>query len=51
MADLARRVQAIEHRIYPEALNWLASGRLRYAEGRAVLDGTVLDTPIIREFQ
>ena len=49
--ELAGRVQAIEHRIYPEALNWLASGRLRYADGRAVLDGEVLDAPIVREFE
>ena len=50
-AELARRVQAIEHRIYPDALKWLASGRLRYVDGRAVLDGAVLDSPVVREFQ
>ncbi len=49
-AELAHRVQAIEHRIYPEALDWLASGRLRYSEGRAVLDGEVLDSPVLRDF-
>lgn len=49
-AELAGRVQAIEHRIYPEALNWLASGRLRYADGRAVLDGETLRSPVVRMF-
>ena len=49
-AQLARRVQAIEHRIYPEALHWLASGRLRYVGGRAVLDGNTLASPVLRDF-
>ena len=35
---LARRVLAEEHRLYPAALAWLAAGRLRLEEGRAVLD-------------
>ena len=49
-AQLARRVQTIEHRIYPEALHWLASGRLRYVDGRAVLDGNRLASPVLRDF-
>lgn len=48
--DLATRVQAIEHRIYPEALNWLASGRVSYDGGRAVLNGEPLDAPVVRDF-
>jgi len=35
---LARRVLAEEHRLYPTALGWLASGRLRLEAGRAVVD-------------
>ena len=37
---LAARILALEHRIYPQALQWLATGRLR-VEGRFVhlLDG------------
>lgn len=34
-ADLMRRIQAMEHRIYPQALQWLAEGRLRI-HGRRV---------------
>ena len=32
-AELATRVQAIEHRIYPEAASWFADGRLAYRDG------------------
>ncbi|MXP62317.1 phosphoribosylglycinamide formyltransferase [Roseomonas sp. M0104] len=35
---LARRVLAEEHRLYPTALAWLASGQLRLENGRAVLN-------------
>lgn len=35
--DLARRILALEHRIYPQALQWLAKDRLRVEEGRVHL--------------
>ncbi|MBK1662453.1 phosphoribosylglycinamide formyltransferase [Paracraurococcus ruber] len=38
-ATLAARVLAQEHRIYPAALAWVAAGRVRVADGRALLDG------------
>jgi phosphoribosylglycinamide formyltransferase 1 len=44
--SLAARVQAEEHRIYPLAVSWFCEGRLRYAEGRAWLDGKVLSGPV-----
>jgi phosphoribosylglycinamide formyltransferase-1 len=44
--SLAARVQAEEHRIYPLAVRWFCEGRLRYAEGRAWLDGKVLSGPV-----
>jgi phosphoribosylglycinamide formyltransferase 1 len=43
---LAARVQAQEHRIYPLAVRWYCEGRLRYAQGRAWLDGTALTAPV-----
>jgi phosphoribosylglycinamide formyltransferase-1 len=46
---LAARVLAQEHRIYPECIDWFAAGRLEYRDGAAVLDGKVLESPIIRE--
>lgn len=46
-AALSSRVQQQEHRIYPQAIDWFAGGRLRLREGQAWLDGRVLDAPII----
>lgn len=43
---LARRVLAIEHRLYPEALRLITEGRVRYADGAAWLDGNRLDQPM-----
>ena len=40
---LAARVLAAEHRIYPRALSWLASGRVRNEAGRAVVDTAETD--------
>lgn len=46
---LATRVQALEHRIYPEAISCLAAGRLRWNDGKVELDGTALAAPRIIE--
>jgi phosphoribosylglycinamide formyltransferase-1 len=45
--SLAARVQVLEHRIYPMAVRWFCTGRLRYAEGDAWLDGARLSGPMI----
>lgn len=42
---LAARVQVLEHRIYPLAVHWFCTGRLRLGEGRAWLDGEALSGP------
>jgi len=39
---LAARVHEVEHRIYPEAVRWFASGRLVLKDGIALLDGKPL---------
>jgi phosphoribosylglycinamide formyltransferase-1 len=44
---LAARVQVLEHRIYPMAVRWYCTGRLRYAKGHAWLDGERLAGPLI----
>ena len=46
-ATLAARVQALEHAIFPLAVNWYCQGRLRYRDGRAWLDGTALTAPVL----
>jgi phosphoribosylglycinamide formyltransferase-1 len=45
--QLAARVHVLEHRIYPLAVRWFCTGRLRYAEGQALLDGKVLSRPVL----
>ena len=49
--DLAARVQAVEHQIYPEAAGLFANGDLRFHNGNAVLGGKTLSEPIRREFE
>lgn len=48
-AALAARVLAQEHRIYPECIGWYAAGRLEFRDGAAVLDGRVLESPLVVE--
>ena len=48
--ELRDRVQQLEHRIYPEALNWVATGRARYNEGMAVIDDGARPAPVIVDF-
>ncbi len=43
---LSARVQAVEHKIYPEAAALLASGRLQFIDGESWLDGARLDEPV-----
>lgn len=44
---LSARVQRQEHRIYPEAIDWFARGRLECREDRAWLDGQPLKSPVL----
>jgi phosphoribosylglycinamide formyltransferase-1 len=47
-ASLSARVQRQEHILYPEAVGLLAAGRLALRDGRAWLDGRLLEAPVIR---
>jgi phosphoribosylglycinamide formyltransferase 1 len=47
--SLSARVQEREHRIYPQAIDWFARGRLALRGQRAWLDGRALDGPVIAE--
>jgi phosphoribosylglycinamide formyltransferase-1 len=44
--ELAARVLAVEHQIYPEAARMFAAGRLQCRDGSAWLDDERLDEPI-----
>lgn len=48
--DLMQRVQAVEHRIYPEAAGWFASGRIKYKHGSTWRDGQKADSPVVQDF-
>jgi phosphoribosylglycinamide formyltransferase-1 len=45
--SLSSRVQAQEHRIYPQAVDWFARGRLQLLDDRVWLDGRPLETPVV----
>jgi phosphoribosylglycinamide formyltransferase-1 len=47
---LSARVQATEHTIYPQAIGWLADGRLAWRGDRPWLDGKPLAAPIVEDF-
>jgi phosphoribosylglycinamide formyltransferase-1 len=46
-ASLSARVQRQEHRIYPQAVEWFATGRLALVGDAVMLDGKRLDRPIM----
>ena len=48
--ELQHRVQAIEHRIYPEAAGLVGSGRVAFRDGKTWLDGRIADEPIVRTY-
>lgn len=48
--SLAQRVQRCEHVIYPRVIGWLASDRLRWLEGRPILEGNPLPLPVVERF-
>ena len=48
--ELAARVQATEHVIYPRVIGMMADGRLSWDAGQVRLDGKLLDTPLVESF-
>ena len=48
--ELQHRVQAIEHKIYPQAAGLVGSGRVVFRNGQAWIDGELADQPILRSF-
>jgi phosphoribosylglycinamide formyltransferase-1 len=48
-ASLAQRVRRVEHRIFPTAVGWWASGRLELVDGAAHLDGRAVTDPRVPE--
>ena len=48
--ELAARVQAVEHRIYPQAASWVGSGRVEFRNDECWIDGKRADDPIVQTF-
>jgi phosphoribosylglycinamide formyltransferase-1 len=46
-SSLSARVQRQEHRIYPQAIEWFARGRLQLHAAGARLDGKPLSAPVL----
>ena len=49
--ELQSRVQAIEHKIYPEAADLVGSGRVEFVNGQARIDGEIAAVPIVRTYE
>lgn len=47
--SLNRRIQALEHRLYPRVTGWFAAGRLRLGNAGVEFDGAPLSAPVIYE--
>ena len=47
--SLVKRILAMEHRMYPEVIGWIAQGRLRLNDGHVELDGVILEHPILTD--
>ena len=48
--QLALRVQAVEHQIYPRAAGWVGSGKVEFRDGDCWVDGKQADEPVVQTF-
>lgn len=48
--ELALRVQAVEHQIYPQAADWVGSGKVKFRGGVCFFDGKQTDEPVIQNY-
>ncbi len=48
--DLAARVQAVEHQIYPQAASWVGSGKVQFRNGASYVDGKCAGEPAVQTF-
>lgn len=47
VVSLSGRVHAVEHKLYPMVIEWLATGRLEWNGGHPALDGEPLPVPVV----
>jgi phosphoribosylglycinamide formyltransferase 1 len=48
--ELASRVQAVEHRIYPQAAEWVGSGKVVFRDGNCWVDGKPAHEPVVQTY-
>lgn len=48
--ELEKRVQAVEHKIYPLAAGMVAAGKVRFHKGESQVDGQISHEPLIRTY-
>ena len=48
--ELEKRVQAVEHQIYPQAASWVGSGKVRFKSGQSWVDGHVSEEPAVQTY-
>jgi phosphoribosylglycinamide formyltransferase-1 len=49
--ELAARVQAVEHQIYPQAAGLVATGKVAFKDGQCWVDGKYADEPLLQTYQ
>lgn len=48
--ELALRVQAVEHQIYPLAADWVGSGKVTFRDGVCYFEGKQVSEPVIQNY-
>lgn len=48
--ELAARVQAVEHQIYPEAAGWVGGGKVTFKDGQSWVDGKLAEEPVVQTY-
>ena len=48
--ELAARVQAVEHQIYPQAAGWVGEGRVEFRKNKTWIDGAPVNTPVVQTY-
>jgi phosphoribosylglycinamide formyltransferase-1 len=48
--ELQKRVQAVEHQIYPMAAGWVGSGKAQFRGGETWIDGALATDPAVKSF-
>ena len=48
--ELQQRVQAVEHQIYPQAAEWVGSGKVKFRDGKSWVDGHLAAEPVVQTY-